>query len=149
MSNLSQAVVTESAYLTLHYRLAAGTDTIVSTFENTPATLQLGSGQLAPFLEARLLGLAEGTRQTFELSPSDAFGAHNPDLVRRVSRASLSASGADPDYQIGDLLEFTTPEGMGFAGVLREVGPEDALIDLNHPLAGRTVYFEVQIVGIL
>jgi FKBP-type peptidyl-prolyl cis-trans isomerase SlpA len=62
MSTTNAPIVTESAYLTLHYRLATadGTD-LVTTFGSTPATLMLGQGQLAPFLEQRLLGMAEGT----------------------------------------------------------------------------------------
>jgi hypothetical protein len=76
MSNASPAVVTESAYLTLHYRLAGadGTD-IVTTFGTNPATLMLGQGQLAPFLEDRLLGMAEGEHKTFTLSAADGCGA--------------------------------------------------------------------------
>ena len=63
MSTTNAPIVTESAYLTLHYRLATadGTD-IVTTFGSTPATLMLGQGQLAPFLEQRLLGMAEGVK---------------------------------------------------------------------------------------
>jgi FKBP-type peptidyl-prolyl cis-trans isomerase SlpA len=72
-------VVTASAYLTLHYRLASmdGTN-IVSTFEGNPATLMLGQGQLAPNLEALLIGLPEGTHKVFELAAGEAFGPRNP-----------------------------------------------------------------------
>ena len=68
MSNAQPPVVTASAYLTLHYRLATvdGAD-IVTTFNGTPATLMLGQGQLAPVLEELLLGLPEGTHKTLSL----------------------------------------------------------------------------------
>ncbi|MGI4849654.1 MAG: FKBP-type peptidyl-prolyl cis-trans isomerase [Janthinobacterium lividum] len=151
MSNLSQPIVTDLAYLTLHYRLAAidGAN-IVSTFEGNPATLQLGHGQLAPFLEAHLLGLPEGTHQTFVLQPEQAFGPRNPDLVQRVSLATLEAnSQLGHEYAVGDLVDFAAPGGGRFAGVLRELGEDDALFDFNHPLAGQAVKFEVQIIGIL
>jgi FKBP-type peptidyl-prolyl cis-trans isomerase SlpA len=104
-------VVTESSYLTLHYRLrtADGTD-IVTTFGGTPATLMLGQGQLAPFLEQRLLGLEEGAHATFELSPADGFGERNPDLIQVVTKKTL-ADNSEPDeqYQIGDLIDFRAP----------------------------------------
>lgn len=151
MSNLQQNVVTEAAYLTLHYRLASmdGND-IVSTFADSPATLQLGKGQLAPFLESVLIGLPEGAHQTFELPPEQAFGQRNPDLIQKVSRATLDAnSSLDENYAIGDLVEFAAPGGGRFAGVLREINAEDALFDFNHPLAGQPVKFEVKIIGIL
>lgn len=144
-------VVTESAYLTLHYRLAAmdGTN-IVSTFEEKPATLQLGTGQLAPFLEACLIGLPEGAHQTFELPPEKAFGPRNPDLVQHVSRATLTEnSNFGEEYVVGDLVEFSAPGGGRFAGVLRSIDNESALFDFNHPLAGQSVKFEVRIIGIL
>lgn len=151
MSNASVPVVTENAYLTLHYRLAslAGED-IVSTFEEKPATLQFGQGQQAPFLEACLLGLPEGAHQTFELMPEQAFGPRNPELIQRISRATLEENSAmDEDYRIGDLVDFAAPGGGRFAGVLREIDTQGALFDFNHPLAGQTLKFEVKIIGIL
>lgn len=151
MSNLPHSIVTEAAYLTLHYRLASMDDIdIVSTFQDNPATLQLGTGQLAPFLEVCLMGLREGTRQTFELQPEEAFGPRNPDLVQWVSRTTLAQnSQLGEEYAIGDLVEFAAPAGGRFAGVLREINAENALFDFNHPLAGQTLKFEVEIIGIL
>lgn len=151
MSNAAPPVVTESAYLTLHYRLAGpdGTD-IVTTFNDSPATLQMGTGQLAPFLEACLIGLPEGAHETFELPPEKAFGERNPELVQRVSRATLDEnSQTGESYVLGDLVEFTAPSGGRFAGVLRAIDSDSALFDFNHPLAGQTVKFEVRIIGIL
>jgi FKBP-type peptidyl-prolyl cis-trans isomerase SlpA len=144
-------VVTETAYLTLHYRLATadGTD-IVTTFGGTPATLMLGQGQLAPFLEQRLLGLAEGTHTTFELSAQDAFGERNPELLQFVSKKTLDENSVpDADYQVGDLVEFNAPKGGRFAGVLRELRDDAALFDFNHPLAGQALRFEVQLISVL
>lgn len=151
MSNTTIPVVTEAAYLTLHYRLASmdGND-IVSTFHENPATLQLGSGQLAPFLEACLIGLPEGAHRTFELPPEKAFGPRNPDLIQKVSRTTLDEnSQAGESYAIGDLVEFNAPGGGRFAGILRTIDDDGALFDFNHPLAGQTVKFEVKIIGIL
>lgn len=151
MSNSPHSVVAEGAFLTLHYRLSSpdGRD-IVTTFNDTPATLQLGAGQLAPSLEARLIGLPEGTHQTFDLLPGEAFGPRNPDLLQRVSLATLREhSSEEESYAVGDLVDFAAPGGGRFAGVLLEMGDEDALFDFNHPLAGQPVKFEVQIIGIL
>ncbi len=151
MQNLPYPVVSETAYLTLHYRLASvnGAD-IVSTFGDNPATLQMGVGQLAPFLEACLIGLAEGVHQSFKLPPERAFGPRNPELIRLVSLATLEKnSGPTEDYAIGDLVEFVAPGGGHFAGVLREIDQENALFDFNHPLAGESLQFEVKIIGIM
>jgi FKBP-type peptidyl-prolyl cis-trans isomerase SlpA len=149
MANLP--CVTEAAYLTLHYRLATleGTD-IVSTFQETPATLQLGQGQLAAPLEACLMGVEEGAHQAFTLAPEQAFGARNAELVRWVPRTMLvEHSSEGENYKIGDLVEFNAPSGGRFAGILREINEEYALFDFNHPLAGQSVKFEVKIIAIL
>lgn len=151
MSNVAPAVVTESAYLTLHYRLAAadGTD-IVTTFGGTPATLMLGQGQLAPFLEAKLLGLPEGSHETFNISAAEGFGDRNPELIQTVSKATLDEnSEPDADYQVGDLVTFNAPGGGRFAGVLREMRADSAVFDFNHPLAGQALQFEVKLISVL
>lgn len=143
------------SFLTLHYRLSGpdGLD-LINTFADKPATLSLGTGELAPAMEQRLIGLAEGTHTTFVLAPGEAFGERNPELVQRVALAVLRAHG-DPDerYGVGDVVQFPTPDGRGaFAGVLRELGPVDedwAVFDFNHPLAGQPLRFEVQLIGVL
>lgn len=151
MSSSTAPIVTESAYLTLHYRLATpdGTD-IVTTFGATPATLMLGQGQLAPFLEQRLLGMEEGAHQTFELSPAEGFGERNPELIQAVSKKTLEENSVpDADYQVGDLVDFAAPGGGRFAGVLREMRDNDAVFDFNHPLAGQPLTFEVKLISVL
>ncbi len=140
------------SFLTLHYRLAsaAGAD-VVNTFNDKPATLSLGTGELAPAMEARLIGLPEGARASFDLAAGEAFGARNPQLLQRVKRALLSELG-DPDepYAVGDVVRFPTPDGAGsYAGVVREVGDDWLLFDFNHPLAGAPLRFEVHVIGVL
>lgn len=151
MSSPAVPVVTADAYLTLHYRLAnlQGED-IISTFNENPATLQLGTGQLAPELEASLLGLEEGSHVTRELSAEKAFGPRNPELIQRVSMQTLKEnSNFGEQYAVGDLVEFAAPSGGRFAGVLRALDDDGAIFDFNHPLAGQGVLFETKIIGIL
>ncbi|HET7864024.1 MAG TPA: FKBP-type peptidyl-prolyl cis-trans isomerase [Burkholderiaceae bacterium] len=149
------AQVQPGSFLTLHYRLAGpdGAD-IVNTFDAKPATLSLGAGELAPALEARLLGLEEGTRTRFTLEAGEAFGPRNAQLLQRVKLALLREHGdPDEDYAVGDVVQFPAPDGQGsFTGVLREMGPPEedwAEFDFNHPLAGQPVTFEVQLIGVL
>ncbi len=144
--------VQHGSFLTLHYRLSGpdGAD-IINTFADKPATLSLGSGELAPAMEARLVGLAEGTRTSFELAAGEAFGERNPDMLQRVKLSLLHQLG-DPDekYGLGDVVQFPTPDGQGaYAGVVREVGSDWLLFDFNHPLAGQPVTFEVHVIGVL
>ena len=146
--------VAPGSVLTLHYRLAGpdGGD-VVNTFNDKPATLSIGSGELSPAIEARLIGLPEGTRTTLQLDAGEAFGPRNPEMLQRVALKLLRELG-DPDetWNVGDVVQFPTPDGRGsFAGVVREMDPagEWALFDFNHPLAGQPVTFEVQLIGVL
>ena len=144
--------IQEGSFLTLHYRLAGpdGAD-VVNTFADKPATLTLGTGQLAPAMEQRLLGLSEGSRQVFALAAGEAFGERNPEMLQRVKRRLMAELGdPDADYQVGDVVQFPTPDGSGsYAGVVRETGEGWLLFDFNHPLAGQPVSFEVQVIGVL
>ena len=140
--------------MTLHYRMAGpdGSD-IINTFGGKPATLSLGTGELSPALEQRLIGLPEGTRTTFELPAGEAFGERNPDLLQWVARKLLNELG-DPgeQYKAGDVVQFPTPDGNSqYAGAVQQAGGKDDPVqfDFNHPLAGQPVIFEVQLIGVL
>ena len=145
-------LIQPGSFLTLHYRLAGpdGAD-VINTFDDKPATLSLGQGQLAPAIEARLIGLAEGAHESFELAAGQAFGPRNPELLQRVKLALLHELG-DPQayYGVGDVVQFPTPDGAGsYAGVVRDTGVDSLLFDFNHPLAGQAVRFEVHVLGVL
>ena len=145
-------LVQPGSFLTLHYRLAGpdGAD-VVNTFADKPATLSLGAGQLAPAIEDRLMGLAEGAHESFDLPAGAAFGDRNPDMLQRVKVSLLHELG-DPDaeYGLGDVVQFPTPDGSAsYAGVVRECGPDWLLFDFNHPLAGQPVRFEVKLLGVM
>lgn len=145
--------VESGSFLTLHYRLSgAQGQNIVNTFSGPPATLSLGTGELSPALEARLLGLQEGSHTTFDLPAGEAFGDHQPDMMQWVARKLLNQLG-DPQerYAAGDVVQFPTPDGQGtYAGTVVEVRNDGAvLFDFNHPLAGQAVQFEVQLIGVL
>jgi FKBP-type peptidyl-prolyl cis-trans isomerase SlpA len=93
------------SFLTLHYRLAGpdGRD-LINTFAEKPATLSLGTGELAPAIEARLIGLAEGVRTQFELAPGEAFGERKPDMLQRVKKSLLDQfSDTGAVYGVGDV----------------------------------------------
>ena len=143
--------VQPGSFLTLHYRLSGGGAAFVDTFGAQPATLSLGNGELAPAVEARLIGLAEGSEESFSLAAGEAFGERDAGLVQRVRRSLLDAHGdADGDYRVGDVVRFPGPDGQGtFAGVVQEVGSDDVVFDFNHPLAGRPVTFDVKLVAVM
>jgi FKBP-type peptidyl-prolyl cis-trans isomerase SlpA len=145
--------VQPGSFLTLHYRMSdAQGQVIIDTFNGQPATLSLGTGELSPAIEQRLIGLEEGTRTVIELAAGEAFGERQPEMQQWVARKLLNELG-DPaeQYTPGDVVQFPTPDGTGsYAGAVREVRADGAvLFDFNHPLAGQPVRFEVQLIGVL
>lgn len=152
-------LVQPGSFLTLHYRLAGPAGDIIDTFNDKPATLSLGTGELSPALERRLIGLQEGMSASFEIPPGEAFGDRNPEMVQWVARRLLNELGAPAQpYQVGDVVQFPTPDGLGsYAGAVRQVGKDGAgdgkadavLFDFNHPLAGQPVTFQVHLIGVL
>lgn len=147
------ATVQPGSFLTLHYRLAGPAGDVINTFNDKPATLTLGNGELSPALEQRLLGLEDGVRASFDLAAGEAFGPRNAEMQQWVARQMLNELG-DPDeqYAIGDVATFPTPDGQGsYAGSVIEVRESDGAVrfDFNHPLAGQPVTFEVHVIGAL
>ena len=151
-SSSSVPTVQQGSFLTLHYRLAGPAGDVINTFEDKPATLSVGTGELSPALEQRLIDLPEGARATFELAAGEAFGERNPDMQQWVAKKLLNELG-DPheEYTVGDVVLFPTPDGTGqYAGVVLEVREDGAVrFDFNHPLAGVPVTFEVLLIGVL
>ncbi len=142
---MSQSVQSNSL-ITLNYRIELDNGTtMIDTFQGTPATLQLGAGEMMPALEACLTGLAVGERKTVTLAPEQAFGDYKDELVERVRREHMTDETVEPM----SIMEFVAPDGSRYQGLVREVNDDVAVIDFNHPLAGKTIRFEVEVIGIL
>ena len=147
MNQKQEAQIQPDSFLTLHYRLTTQDgEEVVSTFDLGPATIQLGNGELNENLEVCLVGLKPGEHAVFEVPAEAGFGQHNPGLVQRIARNALPVGA---DLKENTLIEFTSPEGAEFAGFVRELDDTHALMDFNHPLAGKSLRFEVQILGLL
>ena len=141
---MSQSVQADSL-VTLHYRIALENgQPLINTFDGPPATLQLGAGELLPTLEKLLVGVGIGRREQFVLPPEQAFGPHRSELVERVKRTHMPPE----EIEAMSIMEFSAPDGSRYSGLVREIDSLSALVDFNHPLAGKTIVFEVEVIGI-
>lgn len=132
--------------VTLHLSLATtGGLEFLSTFDEEPSEIALGSGELAEGLELALYGLRAGDEQTITLAAEQAFGSYDPGLVRYMERAEF---GDEIVPEAGLVVAFNTPEGEELAGTILSVEGERVQVDLNHPLAGRDVVFRVRILAV-
>lgn len=119
-----------------------------SVAENTkshgqPVRFNLGDQSLSPEFEAELQGLAQGDRHQFTLPPAATFGEVNPDAIQHLDRNRFAA---DMTLEPGVIVSFTGPNGAEYPGIIREVAGDSVTVDLNHPLAGQTVTFEIEVI---
>ncbi|MCC5452641.1 MULTISPECIES: FKBP-type peptidyl-prolyl cis-trans isomerase [Gammaproteobacteria] len=141
------SMITSSSTVVFHFdiKLTDGSAAESTRVHNKPAKTQLGDGSLSPAFEAQLLGLQAGDKKTFTLAPEDAYGTPNPDNIYYVDRSKFSA---DAPAKVGSIIGFAMPDGSELPGLVREVVGDSVTIDFNHPLAGQTLTFNIEIVQV-
>ncbi|QYJ85259.1 FKBP-type peptidyl-prolyl cis-trans isomerase [Shewanella mesophila] len=111
-----------------------------------PAKLNIGDETLSPAFEAELINLNQGDKHSFTLQAVDAFGESNPDAIHHMDRSKFPA---DMSLEAGVIVSFDGPGGSEIPGIVRDVIGDSVTVDLNHPLAGRAVTFELEVVQVL
>lgn len=107
-----------------------------------PLTVILGQGQLIPGFENGLMGMSVGEKKTIEIQPEEAYGEVNPQLTQEVTLDKV------PDnVKVGDMLQGQNQHGPVQVTV-REVNESTVLLDMNHPLAGKKLIFDLEVVSI-
>lgn len=115
-----------------------------SSAERGPIELTIGEKQVITGFENALLGMEEGETKTVTLKPQEAYGAHDPNLVHTVERARIPEN---IELSLGTELQATTPNGNQMRLAVTEFDNDNVTLDANHPLAGRTLTFEMTLVG--
>lgn len=140
-------VIGPKCKIKLHFalRLADTGEVVDSTFERSPAVLIIGDGNLPAPFEKTLFGLQTGDRRVTRIAPKDGFGQHNPSNVQRISRDQF-----DPalDLSEGLVVSFQDAAKTELPGVVVEFDATSVHVDFNHPLAGRDLDFEVDILDV-
>jgi len=132
--------------VTLHYRgtLNDGT-TFDSSFErNEPMTITTGQGNLIAGFETALEGMAAGETKTFTIAAENAYGNPNPEAVTTMEK---SAFPDDFPFEVGMTVPLMGPNGQVIS-TLTEVTDTEVTCDLNHPLAGKDLTFEVEVITV-
>ena len=144
----SQNTITEKSEVMMHFSicLADGSAVDSSKVDNKPAKFIMGDGSLTANFEKCLLGLSEGQSETFTLAPEDAFGLSNPDNIHHLE---LNKFSSEVPAEVGTIISFTQPDGSELPGIIREVIADSVTVDFNHPLAGQTLTFEVDVLEVL
>ncbi|SFN93159.1 FKBP-type peptidyl-prolyl cis-trans isomerase SlpA [Candidatus Pantoea varia] len=143
---MTESVQRESAVL-VHFtlKLEDGSTAESTRANGKPALFRLGDGSLSAALEQALLGLNAGENKQFTLEPEDAFGGVSPDLIQYFSRRDFIDAG---EPEVGAIMLFSGMGGSEMPGVIREVSGDSITVDFNHPLAGRRIQFDVEVLEI-
>ncbi|MDH3212382.1 MAG: peptidylprolyl isomerase [Myxococcales bacterium] len=132
--------------VSIEFTLTLDDGTVVesSSDRGRPFVYQHGSSDLPPALEGALAGMGVGQEKKITLAPEDAYGAVDSEAFRTVPLDALPEGAREPGAQ----LVTSDPEGNPRPVRVHEVRVEEAVIDLNHPLAGQTVHFEIRVLAV-
>ncbi|MBB1517922.1 FKBP-type peptidyl-prolyl cis-trans isomerase [Aquipseudomonas campi] len=131
--------------VTLHFALKlANGDVVDSTFDKSPATFKVGDGNLLPGFEAALFGFKAGDKRSLQIEPENAFGQPNPQNVQVMPRSQF----ADMELSEGLLVIFNDAANAELPGVVKAFDDSQVTIDFNHPLSGKTLSFDVEIIEV-
>ena len=135
-----------NSQVTLHFELAlADGEVIDSNFDSNPVTFVMGDESLLPGFEAVLMGLSPGAEEQFQIAPVEAFGPHQEDNVQSFKRHQF---GADLVLEPGVVVSFADAAGAELPGVVSSLDGDYVRVDINHPLAGKTIVFKVRIIDV-
>ncbi len=113
---------------------------IDSNFNHEAVDFVIGDGSLLPGFERKLFGMCGGERQIFAMTPEQAYGMPNDNNVQELARDQFDD---DVELEIGLVFAFADASGGELPGLVIEFDDEWVLVDFNHPLAGRTILFDV------
>jgi FKBP-type peptidyl-prolyl cis-trans isomerase SlyD len=131
--------------VSLEYTLKLEDETVVDTNVGAnPLTYTHGSSQIIPGLEKELVGMKVGESKQVTVPPEDGYGVVNPEAIQEVPKQQLT-----PDaLQVGAHLQGRDPSGRSVRARVAEVKDQTVVLDFNHPLAGKTLHFDVKVLDI-
>lgn len=138
-------MITEGKLVKVSYTLTVDGNIVDSTQEGKPFEFQIGKKQVIPGFEEAVKGMEVGEKKSFEVSPDKGYGYENPQGIQEIPKDKLSP---DVKPETGMMLHGTRTDGQTFRARIKEVKENVIVVDLNHPLAGKTLNFEVDVIEV-
>ena len=133
-------------FVSVHYKGTLQNGEVFDTSEGRhPLEVQIGAGQIISGFEKALMGMSLNEKKVFTLDPEDAYGQKDDSLTHSFPRKDVPA---EVNPEVGQTVALSTPEGQQVPAVITEMNDEKVVVDLNHPLAGQTLTFDIEVVGI-
>mgnify|MGYP000133980814 CR=1 FL=1 len=131
---------------TFQYRVNNGEGKLIDqSEEGQPLSFLSGSEAILPKLEAELLQMEPGEKRELTLQPEDAYGPHKAELVQKMSRSQFPE---DAHVEPGAQFSARDQHGRQFPFVISELNGDEVTIDYNHPMAGETLTFSVELLNV-
>jgi peptidylprolyl isomerase len=138
--------VENGMFVSVDYKGSLGNGEVFdSSYGRQPLEIQMGAGQLIKGFENELLGMALNDKKIFTLNPEDAYGKRDENLSQSFARSEVPA---EMNPKVGMTVGLHTPEGRQVPARITHVDDDKLTLDLNHPLAGESLTFEIEVVGI-
>jgi FKBP-type peptidyl-prolyl cis-trans isomerase SlyD len=134
--------ITQDSVVSFHYTLKGEDGSLIDQSDGEPLAYLHGHGQIVPGLERELTGRIAGDKLQVRVSPAEGYGEYSAEMVQQIPRDAFSRITG---LHVGMELQTRTRTGHPATVVVKEIGPESVTVDGNHALAGKTLFFDVEI----
>jgi FKBP-type peptidyl-prolyl cis-trans isomerase SlyD len=138
------AIAMKGKQIALEYSFKSEDNQVVdSNVGKPPLTYTHGANQVISGIESAVEGMRVGEAKQVVVSPVDGFGEHNPNAVQEVDKRRLPR-----DIQVGTQISLKDKDGRDYRSKVTQINHHTVLLDFNHPLAGKTLFFNLKVVAI-
>ncbi|GJL66881.1 MAG: peptidyl-prolyl cis-trans isomerase [Nitrospirales bacterium] len=139
-------LIEKNSVVRMHYTLTDNDGHVIDRSESsTPLSYLHGAGNIIPGLEKALTGKGEGDSVKVKIEPADGYGEVDPERIAIIERSAFE--GVDK-IEAGMTFEAKSPDGTSQQIIVKKVEGDNVTIDTNHPLAGITLNFDIDIIGV-
>ena len=148
--------ISKNKVVSVNYHLSSHIDNeapelVEQTTTEHPFTFIFGVGQLLPDFEKNLADKKVGDKFDFKVTPVNGYGVSDKEMIAKIPKEAFHVDGEFDSERVkeGEELMMNDADGNQLMGFVQEIGNDFVIMDFNHPLAGKTLYFEVRVLNIL
>lgn len=138
-------MIREGNLVKVNYTLTVDGTVVDSSKEGEPFEFRTGNNQVIPGFEEALMGMHAGEKKSFQVSPEKGYGQEDPRGIQTIPRDKLPG---DREPEVGMILHAKMPNGQAIPVRIEDVKEETVILNLNHPLSGKTLNFNVEVIEV-